>query len=123
TFNRQFEYWHLRWNVTLGQNVVAEQTVLGWIEKPFDHVHLGEVDGNHGINPLMRGRMAPYADHTTPRVVALDIEHGDSVDLTQGGPVARGDKLAIEATDEPAMPVPGPFAGMPQTPALVEWRL
>lgn len=122
--NRQFEYWHLRWNVKLGQNVVADQTVLGWIRRPFDHVHVGEVDGNHGVNPLRPGRMTPYADHTTPRATALDIASGDTPKLTQGGLVGPHDTLAIDAVDAPAMPVrSGPFAGLPQTPALVQWRL
>jgi hypothetical protein len=121
--NREFYYWHLRWHVKLGQDVVAQKTVLGLIQKPFDHVHLTEVDGVHTINPLERGRMRPYRDHTTPRAIALAIEHGGSPTLTQGGTVGRNDRLAIEAVDPPAMPVPGEFAGLPQTPALVEWRL
>ncbi len=121
--SRQFDYWHLLWNVKLGQEVVARQTLIGWIQRPFDHVHLGEVDGVHSVNPLARGHMTPYADHTTPRAVALAVEHDGKPTLTQGGPVGTHDRLAIDAVDPPAMPVPGPFNGLPQTPALVEWRL
>lgn len=122
--DRMFDYWHLRWNVQVGQDVVAEQTVLGWIQQPSNAVHVGEVDGRHGINPLERGRIAPYSDHTTPRIVSLDVEKaGAPPDRTRGGKVAVDDKLAIEAFDPPAVPIPGPWAGMPQTPALVQWRL
>lgn len=120
---REFDYWHLRWNVHVGQEIYAEKTVIGWIQAPFNHVHMGEVDGVHGWNPLAQGHMEPYADHTTPRIVGLDVE--------QGGPPMPGADLvlkpgttfAIEAVDPPAMPVPGSFAGLPQAPALVEWRL
>lgn len=82
--------------------------MLGWIRRPFDHVHLTEIDGYHVQNPLAVGHLEPYVDHTTPRATALRIRDGS---------------LAIEAVDEPAMPVPGSFAGLQQTPALVEWRL
>jgi hypothetical protein len=122
---RSFEYWHLRGNpkVVRGQQVVAEQTVLGWIRRPFDHVHLGETDGHRQWNPLARGHLEPYADHTTPRAIALDFSNGRSPDLTQGGVLGGNDEIAIEAVDPAAMLVPGPFAGLPQTPALVQWRL
>ena len=120
---RAFEYWHLRGNVKLGQEVIAGRTVLGWTQRPFDHVHVGEIDDHRDQNPLARGHLEPYADHTTPRAIALDLSSGGSPNLTQGGVVSRRDELAIEAVDPPAMPVPGPFAGLPQAPALVEWRL
>lgn len=124
-YNRDFQYWHLRVNpvVKLGLQVVAEQTVLGWIKRPFDHVHLGETYNHRQRNPLAPGHLEPYADHTTPRAIALDLSDGRSPHLTHGGLLPRDDDVAIEAIDPPAMPVPGPFNGLPQTPALVEWRL
>jgi hypothetical protein len=121
--DRTFDYWHLRQNVKVGQEVVAEQTVLGWIQRPFDHVHLGEIDGRTEQNPLAPGHLEPYADHMTPHAVALYVDNGRSPKLTDGGRISPGDALAIEAVDQQAMPVPGPFAGLPQAPALVEWRL
>jgi hypothetical protein len=123
TYTREFDYWHLRWNVHLGEQVYAEKTVIGWIQAPFDHVHLGEVDGVHGRNPLGAGHLEPYADHTKPRILALDLENGGAPDLTQGGVLLPKTTIAIDAIDPPAMPVTGSFAGLPQTPALVQWRL
>jgi hypothetical protein len=120
---RQFYYWHLHDNVVLGQQVVAGQTVLGWVRRPFDHVHFGEVDDHHGVNPLARGHLEPYVDHTTPRILGLYVDDGGAPRRTDGGLLGPDTTLAIAAADEPAMPVPGPFAGLPQTPALVEWRL
>jgi hypothetical protein len=120
---RRFAYWHLRGNVELGQRVVARRTVLGWIRNPFDHVHFSEIDNHQGQNPLARGHLQPYADHTTPRAVALDFTDGRSRMLTEGGVLSPNTGLAIAAVDEPALPVRGPFAGLPQTPALVQWRL
>jgi len=121
--SRVFEYWHLRSNVELGQEVVAEHTVIGWIQRPLLHVHLSETDDNHAQNPLAPGHLEPYADHTKPRAIALDFDNGRSPELTQGGRLPHGDALAIDAVDQPAMPVPGEYAGLPQTPALVDWRL
>ena len=122
---REFDYEHLIGNVVIGQHVRAGHTVLGWTHRPYNHVHLTEIDdGRHRIqNPLAPGHLEPYADHTTPRAIALDISNGDTPKLTQGGVVGKQDELAIDAVDAPAIPVPGPFAGKPQTPALVEWRL
>jgi hypothetical protein len=123
TDGRSFRYWHLRGNVSVGEHVVAEHTVLGWIQKPFDHVHLTEIDGYQVQNPLARGHLEPYADHTAPQAIALDFSANGSPSLTQGGLLKRKNELAIEATDAPAMPLAGPWSGLPQAPALVEWRL
>lgn len=118
-----FQYWHLRGNVRLGQSVVVDRTVLGWIQHPADHVHLTENDGYGAQNPLAPGHLEPYRDNTKPRLIALDFDDGRSPQLTTGGLLSRHDHLVIAAVDEPAMRVPGRFADLPQTPALVEWRL
>jgi hypothetical protein len=55
--------------------------------------------------------------------IALDVSSDGSPKLTNGGVVSERGELAIEAVDPAAIPVPGPFAGLPQTPALVESRL
>ena len=122
---REFDYQHLVANVTVGDQVVAERTVLGWTQRPFDHVHLTEIDDHRhrDQNPLARGHLEPYADHTTPRAIALDLSSDGSPKLTNGGVASEQGELAIEAVDPAAIPVPGRFAGLPQTPALVEWRL
>ena len=120
---RSFQYWHLRGNVRVGQEVVAEQTVLGWIQRPFDHVHLTEIDNNRAQNPLAPGHLESYRDRTRPRAIALDFDNGQTPTLTEGGRLGPDDKLAIDAMDPPALPVRGPFGGLPQAPALVEWRL
>jgi hypothetical protein len=120
---REFDYTHLIANVSVAQVVVAGRTILGWTHRPLDHVHLSELDDGHYRNPLARGHLEPYADHTTPRVVALDIGRGGLAHLTQGGVVGTDDELAIDAVDAPAMRIRGAFSGMPQTPAFVQWRL
>lgn len=120
---RVFQYVHLAGDVRLGQHVVAYRTVLGWIKRPFDHVHFAEIDHYRVQNPLAPGHLEPYADHTTPEAVALDFSDGQSVQLNAGGALSSGETLAIDAVDTPAMPVAGPFAGLPQAPAVVEWRL
>lgn len=121
--DRSFVYFHLRRHARLGQHVVAGKSVLGWIQRPFDHVHLTERDAGHLQNPLAPGHLEPYFDHTKPKAVALDFGTRRAAHLTRGGLLGKHRTLAIQAVDQPAMPVPGPFAGLPQTPAFVEWRL
>jgi hypothetical protein len=120
---RSFQDWHLWRNVRLGQEVVAEQTILGWIHRPFNHVHLTEIDHNRNQNPLAAGHLEPYDDRTKPHAIALDIADAGATRLTEGGTLGPNDQLAIDAVDPPAMAVSGPFGGLPQAPALVEWRL
>src|SRR6266849_435565 len=40
-----------------GEQVVARKTVLGYVQPPFGHVHLTEIDGTHAVNPLQPGHL------------------------------------------------------------------
>ena len=59
---RQFEYWHIRPLVRAGQQVRAQQTVLGHVVRPAGHVHLTEYENGRVVNPLVPGRLTPYHD-------------------------------------------------------------
>jgi Peptidase family M23 len=126
---RSFQYDELDRAVHTGQIVAAEQTVLGWIRPGpvFEHVHLAEIDAEwNGLcrvhNPLDPGHLEPYRDHTTPRVTGLylDTNHGP---LPLDGPIRPHDRLEVAAADQAAQPLSGRWLGLPQAPALVEWRL
>lgn len=107
-----FQYWHLHAAVRAGEHVVASTTVLGTIAKPSGHVHLTELDHGVIVNPLQKGHLTPYTDRTAPTVTAIDVRQvGEDIDLQAA------------ADDMPSMPVAGEWAGLPVTPALVEWRL
>jgi hypothetical protein len=126
---RAFQYMHLDGAVHLGQTVVAERTILGWIRPGtvFEHVHLGEIDaGPDGLcrihNPLDPGHLEPYQDHTTPRATGLYLDNGHGP-YPIDGPIRPQDRLVVAAADPPASRLPGGWFGLPQAPALVEWRL
>ena len=73
---RSFQYEHLKRVVHQGQLVVAQWTVLGWIQPEPCHVHLAEIDYGRVQNPLAPGHLEPYRDKTRPRATALYIDNG-----------------------------------------------
>ena len=122
---RAFQYYHLSKAraVRSGKLVVADRTVLGWIQVRYGHVHLAEIDGHLVHNPLAPGHLEPYRDHTKPQATELYVDDGPVPSPVEGRSVGPGDELAVDVVDTPAMAAPGPWNGLPQVPALVEWRL
>jgi Peptidase family M23 len=120
---RAFQYYHLDKAVNRGQWAVAEQTILGTVKARYCHVHLAEIDWHHVHNPLDPGHLTPYRDWTTPVAVGLYIDNGGGPRPLVAGHLGARDRLVVAATDRPVLPVLGPLAGLPQVPALVEWRL
>jgi Peptidase family M23 len=123
---RAFQYYHLSkaGAVRPGKSVVAEHTVLGWIRERFGHVHLAELDDHLVHNPLDAGHLEPYHDWTKPKATELYVDDGPVPSPLAGRSIGPGDRIAVAASDPPAMSAPsGPWAGLPQVPALVEWRL
>ncbi len=118
-----FRYMHIRPTVRPGEHVFAQHTVLGYVEPWAGHLHFGEIDHGRAVNPLRRGHTAPYSDHTTPSVTEIGLRRADRRALQ--GPTAVCGTVAILATaeDQPAVPVPGPWAGLPVSPALISWSL
>ena len=128
---RSFQYDHLVPAVRVGEYVTAELTVLGRVQPRLGHVHLTEIDrmvlrgkcASFGANPLASGHLEPYRDGTRPMTEGLYVDDGSGPRPLVDHPVGPADHLAVEATDPAALPVPGAWAGLPQTPALVEWEL
>jgi hypothetical protein len=120
---RKFQYFHIIPTVHNGQHVVAQRTVLGHVMRAANHVHLTEIRGRRVWNPLARGGIAPYADHTVPRVDAIVARPEGSL-LSVDAPTLCGVvSLVAAAHDTPPLRVPGAFAGFPVSPALVTWSL
>jgi hypothetical protein len=120
---RAFEYWHLQASVHVGQRMTAGETFMGTVRRPQQHVHLTQLQDGHAVNPVAPGRLTPYTDTTTPRVLDISIRQTEtgSDEMPQ---FIRGDVLFIaEAVDTPALPVPGIWNGLPVTPARVSWRI
>jgi Peptidase family M23 len=123
---RTFQYYHLSKarEIRPGRPVVADHTVLGWIRTRFGHVHLAELDGHLIHNPLDPGHLEPYRDWGKPKATELYVDNGGPVPSpVEGRSVGPQDKIAVAAIDLPPLSAPAPWAGLPQAPALVEWRL
>jgi murein DD-endopeptidase MepM/ murein hydrolase activator NlpD len=116
-----FQYYHLRLAVRSGQPVVAQHTILGHITVWAKHVHLSEIAHGRALNPLARGRLAPYRDSTRPRVRALEIRDARGRELSPLAVHGRVDLFA-DAYDLPE-PLPGFTLRLPVAPAAVTWRL
>ncbi|HEV8686819.1 MAG TPA: M23 family metallopeptidase [Gaiellaceae bacterium] len=104
-----FEYWHIVPIVRPGQQATGYRTLLGFVEKPWAHVHFSESRGGVYVNPLRAGAMGPFSDSTKPQVARIIVR-------------ANGDVLA-DVADETPLAVPPPWDGLPVMPAVVRWRI
>ena len=116
-----FQYFHLKLAVHNGQRVRRQKTVLGYITTWAKHVHLSEIAHGRALNPLERGRIAPYVDTTHPRVRDLVFRDGRGRELS---PLALHGRIDIfaDAFDLPE-PLPGFTLRLPVSPAEVSWTL
>ena len=118
-----FEYWHIAPRVRVGDSVEAEQTVLGRIMRPAEHVHLTEYAAGRVVNPLAPGHIEPYTDTTSPTVAAVSIRRPGSPANVFPSFVRGRVELVADAFDTPTMPAPGIWKGLPTTPALLTWHI
>jgi hypothetical protein len=120
---RAFDYWHIRRLVRKGQQVVAQQTVLGHIMKPAGHVHLTEYEDGRVVNPLVPGRLTPYHDSTRPSVRSIVFRRNDTGRELLPSFVRGSVEIVVDAEDMPCMPVHGKWHSLPVTPALITWQI
>lgn len=108
----EFGYWHVVPAVTSHQHVEQHQ-LLGWVARGWEHVHFAErIDGVY-VNPLRPGGIGPYSDTSAPSIAGVSIQDVGNGTLT----------FVADAYDMPSPAVPGDWAGLPVTPALLRWRL
>jgi hypothetical protein len=117
-----FQYFHITPVTGEGQKVVARKTVLGYVQPPYNHVHLTEIDGIHAVNPLQRGHLSPYADHTKPVVRDILVRNQSGDVQTPIGLCGRVE-LDVDAFDRQPLLVPGTYKGLPVAPAFVQWSM
>src|SRR2546426_3245419 len=103
-----FQYFHIVPIVGEGEFVIAKRTVLGYVEPPFGHVHLTEINGTHSVNPLQIGHLTPYVDHTKPTIRDVLFRNQSGVIETALGVCGRVE-LDVDAFDTPPLAVPGKF--------------
>jgi hypothetical protein len=116
----EFGYWHVVPAVHHLERVERHQ-LLGHVEAPWLHVHFAERRGGVYRNPLLPGALTPWTDTTRPRVTAIGFMR-DGHELP-GQVVAGAVDVFAEAHDEPPIPVPAPWHGLPVTPARLRWRV
>jgi hypothetical protein len=117
-----FQFFHIVTVVGEGEHVIARKTVLGYVQPPFGHVHITEIDGTHVVNPLQPGHLTPYRDTTKPAIRDIVIRNQTGDIQTPLGLCGRLE-FDVDAYDLPPIPVPGKFSGLPVTPALVQWSV
>ncbi len=117
-----FQFFHIIPVVGEGEQVVARKTVLGYVQPPFGHVHLTEIDGTHVVNPLQPGHLTPYLDTTKPAIREILIRNQAGDVQTPLGLCGRVE-FEVDAYDLPPVVVPGKFEGLPVAPALVQWTM
>jgi hypothetical protein len=106
-----------------GQQVIAGRTILGYVMRAYDHVHLSWIRNERVWNPLARGGIAPFRDHTVPQVRAINVRPAGSL-LSFDSEIVCGTVSIVAAADDTApMAVPGVFANFPLAPALITWSL
>jgi Peptidase family M23 len=120
---RSFEYWHVTAKVRVGQRVAAGESLIGFIQRPSGHVHLTHLEDGISVNPVARGRLAPYEDTTEPQILGIALRRTDG-DHDEMPHFVRGSvQMVVEAVDEPALRVQGLWQDLPVTPARITWRI
>jgi hypothetical protein len=117
-----FQYFHIVTVVGEGQQVAARKTILGYVQPPFGHVHISEIDGTKAVNPLQPGHLTPYRDYTKPVIRDIAVRNQTGEVQTPLGLCGRIE-LDVDAYDEPPVAVPGKFQGLPVAPSLVQWSV
>jgi murein DD-endopeptidase MepM/ murein hydrolase activator NlpD len=113
-------YWHLVPAVYQGQLAVAQRTIVGYIDRDREHVHLAESRGGKVVNPLRPGAMGPYVDDTQPVIVNLRFERSAR---RVRSPLRGTVDIVAEGQDRPPVALSPPRDGAVYAPALVRWRI
>jgi murein DD-endopeptidase MepM/ murein hydrolase activator NlpD len=121
TSGRRFGYWHVRPIVKSGTHVRLHQ-LLGHVIAGWGHVHFAESLLGSYRNPLRKGALAPFYDHTVPTVVWVQVAAagGSPVDPQHVvGPI----DVTASIYDTPPLPPPAPWDLARLAPASVSWEL
>ena len=117
---QEFAYWHINPVVVRGQRVRLHQ-LLGYIVVRHGHVHFGEkLDGVY-VNPLRRGGLAPYEDHTRPTVASVGFVSGDHAVTPET--ISGVVDVTTNVYDTPPLAPPAPWNAPKLTPSLIRWRI
>ena len=118
-----FQYWHIHPTVRQGQHVSEDETVLGHIVKGAEHVHLTQLQDAKPLNPLASGNIGPYTDPTTPQVSSITFRASDTGPELLPEYLHGRVEIVVDASDTPAIAVPGIWHGLPVTPARLTFHI
>ncbi len=96
--------------------------LLGHVIKGWGHVHFAESVRGAYRNPLRKGALTPFADHTVPNIVSVQL-------LTPAGALANPQHIAgpVDITaniyDLPPIAPPPPWDVARLAPASVSWDI
>ena len=115
-----FGYWHVVPAVGDGQYVAAGQ-LIGYVRFGAGHVHLAERRFGVYVNPLRRGGLSPYVDHTAPVVKELVAYACGGKQTLDVQALSGCVDLAVDAYDLPAIDPVAPWSDVVQSPARISW--
>lgn len=115
-----FGYWHVVPLVHAGAYVEQSQ-LLGYVKAGAGHVHLSERRFGVYVNPLRRGGLAPYGDHTRPVLRGLVVYDCRTTHELPLDAVTGCVDIAVDAYDPPAMQPLAPWSDAIWSPAKISW--
>jgi len=118
---RRFGYWHVQPVVLSGTHVRLHQ-LLGFVLPGWGHVHFAE--SVHGVyrNPLRRGALAPFNDHTAPTIASVRVLTPEGA-VADYGHVAGAIDITAEVSDTPPLIPKPPWNTARLAPAAIWWNL
>jgi murein DD-endopeptidase MepM/ murein hydrolase activator NlpD len=118
---RRFGYWHVRPLVKSGSHVRLHQLV-GRVLPGWGHVHFAESVRGSYRNPLRKGALTPFYDHTTPTVASLQLLNPDGSPVNDQRVTGAVD-VSANIYDTPPVIPPAPWDLARLAPASVWWAL
>jgi hypothetical protein len=118
---RRFGYWHVRPVVRSGAYVRLHQ-LIGYVLRGWGHVHFAESMRGAYRNPLRRGALAPFNDHTVPSIASVEVLTVDG-SVADNGHIAGAIDIRADVYDTPPLTPPPPWDVARVAPAAVGWDL
>jgi Peptidase family M23 len=115
-----FGYWHVVPAVHDGA-YVSQSELIGYVRPGVGHLHLSERRFGLYVNPLRRGGLSPYADHTRPVIRGLIVYASRTTHELPLDAVSGRVDVAVDAYDPPAERPWAPWADAIWSPAKIFW--
>jgi murein DD-endopeptidase MepM/ murein hydrolase activator NlpD len=119
--SREFGYWHVKPVVHTGMHVRRHQ-LIGHVMPGWGHVHFAERYRGNYKDPLRKGALTPFYDHTQPVVEPLQVTtpEGGGVDPSHvSGPIA----VTSGIYDLPPIAPPPPWQVARLVPSRIAWAI